>query len=53
LSAEVMDFLQRQLSQESSLSSVELARRVRESFRLDVHPRSVERALARQEKKRP
>jgi transposase len=53
LSTEVMDFLQRQLSQEPSLSSAALARRVRARFRVEVHPRSVERALARQEKKRP
>jgi len=53
LSTEVMDFLQRQRSEEPSLNSAALARRVRERFRVAVHPRSVERALARQEKKRP
>ena len=53
IGTDVMDFLQRQLSEEPSLSSSELAHRVRERFGLEVHPRSVERALARQEKKRP
>ena len=53
LGAEVMGFLQEQLSQEPSLSSLELAARVRQRFKLQVHSRSIERALLRQEKKRP
>jgi transposase len=53
LGAEVMEFLQAQLSQEPSLSSLELAARVRQRFKLQVHSRSIERALVRQEKKRP
>lgn len=52
IGTDVMDFLQRQLSKEPSLNSSELARRLRERFRLQVHPRSVERALTRQKKKR-
>jgi transposase len=52
LSAEVMDFLRRERSADASLSSSELARRIAEQFGRRVHPRSVERALARQEKKR-
>lgn len=52
LNTEVMDFLQGQLSQEPSLRSPELAARVRQRFGLQVHPRSIERALARQEKQR-
>jgi transposase len=52
LSTEVMDFLQHELSQNASLSSTELSRRVQERFKLSVHTRSVERALARQKKKR-
>ena len=52
LSSEVMGFLKRELS-EKSLTSSELVRRIREHFGREVHPRSVERALARQEKKRP
>lgn len=51
LSAEVMDFVQQQLAEDPSLRSPELARRVRARFERTVHPRSIERALARQEKK--
>jgi transposase len=53
LGTEVMDFLQAERSVEASVSSQELARRVQQRFGRKVHPRSVERALARQEKKRP
>lgn len=53
LSTEVMDFLHRQLSEEPSLSSTELAARIWKRFERKVHPRSVERALKRQKKKRP
>ena len=53
LSLEVMAFLQQQLVREPGLRSSELARRVGERFRLQVHPRSIERALARAKKKRP
>jgi len=52
LSNEVVDFLQRARAAEPSLRPPELARRVRERFGRTVHPRSVERALARREKKR-
>jgi transposase len=50
LSTEVVGFLQRELSENPSLDSSELARRVEEHFGRKVHPRSVERALARQKK---
>ena len=53
LGTEVVDFLQRELEDTPSLNSSELARRVQERFGLKVHPRSVERALARREKKAP
>ncbi len=52
LDAEVMEFLRELLAEDGSLRAVELARRVRERFGRRVHPRSVERALARREKKR-
>jgi transposase len=52
LSNEVVDFLLRVRFAEPSLRPPELARRVRERFGRTVHPRSVERALARREKKR-
>ena len=52
LNAEVMAFVQQQLAQEPSLRSSDLAARVRERFGLQVHPRSIERALGRAKKKR-
>jgi len=52
LNDEVVDFLVQERSEESTLGSSELARRVGERFGRKVHPRSVERALARREKKR-
>ena len=53
LDPEVMHFVQQLQSDDASIRSTELARRVQERFGRTVHPRSVERALARQEKKRP
>src|SRR5271166_5097558 len=50
LSEEVVAFLQEALSREGTLSAAELARRVKERFGRSVHPRSVERALARRKK---
>ena len=52
LSVDVMDFLQRERAADPSLRAPELARLVLERFGRKVHPRSVERALVRQEKKR-
>jgi transposase len=52
LSADVMELLQRERSTDPSLRPPDLARRVLERFGRKVHPRSVERALTRQEKKR-
>ena len=51
LSTEVLDFLSREQSLDPSLRSPDLARRVEERFGRKVHPRSVERALVRREKK--
>jgi transposase len=53
LSPEVMQFLARTLSQDPALRSRALAQRVQAQFGRSVHPRSIERALQRQEKKRP
>ena len=53
LSPEVVAFLHRARTADPSLRPPELARRVRARFGRTVHPRSVERALARREKKRP
>jgi transposase len=51
LSAEVVAFLQQEQARAETVSADELARRVRAHFGYTVHRRSVERALARQEKK--
>jgi transposase len=53
LNAEVMDFVHRERAEDGSVSSSELARRIKEHFGREVHPRSIERALARREKKSP
>jgi transposase len=52
LGSEVVAWLFSQLENEPGLSSLQLAERVAEEFALLVHPRSIERALARQKKKR-
>lgn len=51
LTAEVVAFLRRQLLDDPALSAADLAERARERFGCKVHPRSVERALSRPEKK--
>jgi transposase len=51
LSEEVVVFLERLLQGAPSLRPTELAERVLERFGKKVHPRSVERALARSKKK--
>ena len=53
LSPEVVDFLHRARAEAPALRAPELARRVGVQFGRTVHPRSIERALARREKKRP
>lgn len=52
LTAEVMDVLDSVREQEPSLDAAALAQRLRERLGLTVHPRSIERALVRREKKR-
>ena len=53
LTAEIVTFLQQAQARDASLRPVDLAQDVADRFALTVHPRSIERALARQEKKRP
>lgn len=53
LSAEVVAFLLELRDAEPTLRTVDLAQRVQERFGRKVHARSVERALARVEKKQP
>jgi transposase len=52
LSAEVMTFIQELRSEDPSIGPSDLAHRILARFGLKVHMRSVERALAHQEKKR-
>jgi hypothetical protein len=52
LTDDVMSFVEEQLSAAPSLGPAALAAQVEERFSLRVHPRSIERALARREKKR-
>ena len=51
LSAEVVVALREALAEQPELSPQDLVRLVEERFGVSVHPRSIERALARQEKK--
>lgn len=52
LTAEILTFLQQTQARDASLRSIDLAQHVADRFAVTVHPRSIERALARQEKKR-
>ena len=52
LTAEALEFLQRALGEDRSLRGADLARLVEERFGVRAHPRSIERALARRQKKR-
>lgn len=52
LTAEVMEFIQQTLQHDPAVGSAELANRVKERFALDVHRRTIERGLARHQKKR-
>jgi len=52
LSDEVVDVLREALAKRPELNSQDLVELVQQCFGISVHPRSVERALARQEKKR-
>ncbi len=52
LSDEVVAVLQEALAEQQALDAQDLVKLVEERFGISVHPRSIERALARQEKKR-
>ena len=52
LSVEVVDYLEHSLADEPGLTPADLVVALRERFGLSVHPRSLERALERREKKR-
>ena len=53
LSEELITFLETALAKDSTLRSPTLAQLIKTHFDISVHPRSIERALARQQKKRP
>ena len=52
LSAAIMEFLRQARQGDPSLSARDLARRIQERFQVTVHPRTIERGLARDQKKR-
>src|SRR5882757_9409248 len=52
LTTEVMEFVAQQRSADSSLTPEQLAEAIQKRFRIQVHPRSVQRRLVQQKKRR-
>ena len=52
LTQEVVDFIQQERQQDPSLRTLAIVDLIAERFQIVVHPRSIERGLARREKKR-
>ena len=52
LSAAILEFIQQTRRDDPSLSARDLVRRIQERFTVTVHPRTIERSLARDQKKR-
>ena len=52
LTTEVMEFVVQQRSADPSLNPEQLAEAIQRRFRLQVHPRSIQRRLVRQKKRR-
>lgn len=50
---EVLDFIERVRDEDPSLRPQDVVQRVKEQFGLSLHPRSIERGLARRQKKPP
>lgn len=50
---EVLDFIEHTLDEDPSLRPHDVVQRVQAQFGLSLHPRSIERGLARRQKKRP
>jgi transposase len=50
--SEVVEYLRATRAQDPSLSAKQLAKQLKERFRREVHPRSIERALASHQEKR-
>jgi transposase len=51
LTTEVMEFIAQQRSADSSLTLEQLAEAIQKRFRIQVHPRSIQRRLLRQKKR--
>lgn len=51
LSDAVLTFVENAMDRDNSLRARELAKMVRKKFRVSVHPRSIERALSKRQKK--
>ncbi len=51
LSEPVMAFVESEIASKESARAPELARRIKERFGVEVHPRSIDRALVRRQKK--
>lgn len=51
LSEEVMSFIRRALVENEALSTLDIRQLIKERFDISVHPRSIERALKRHQKK--
>ena len=52
LTTEVMEFVAEQRSADSSLTPEQLSEAIQRRFRIQVHPRSIQRSLLRQKKRR-
>ena len=52
LTAQVLNFLDRQRTRQPEMKFAELARRVQKQLGVTIHPRTIERVLARRQKKR-
>jgi transposase len=51
LSGQVVEYLQRQAQTQPEIQAEELARRVRQRFAVKLHPRTIQKALARKAKR--
>ena len=51
LTPEVLAFVRRQRAEQASMTGAELARRIRKQYGVKVHPRSIDRAMGRHQKK--
>jgi hypothetical protein len=52
LTTEVMEFVAEQRSADSSLTPEQLAEAIQQRFQVQVHPRSIQRRLLQQKKRR-